>query len=771
MRNLATGDIVKLGALSLGGVIQTLPIRPWYNGHTPPGAPGHGDILSHFPGQTIDIVNTPTNDAQKIRWVEVNYIGKKYLISNRVLVVNISWDELNKQGLIFGKNIMIDGILCKLRVLTAGSTYRGSYIFEGGSPATNEWDSFITNELSLSGLPKPSATDLDTITDETDLNSVHNRFWNWYYAYSWGQETSTTHTGKRAVRGHYTARTWNYASVTTRNPGIGWRPVLEILDSAPVISGPSENQGTKTGPFSIVYSCADVDFDTFSVVEKVNGQTVGNLTGLSNLNDREIAIDLTTWNALALNASHTITVEATDVNGNKTTKEWTFVKTNSQPTAEIVEPKGDALTQAIVDSTTPVFVHRFTDPDTSDAQTAYQYIIENVATEEVAHDTEKVMSTQTFLSVPQSKLNWGERYKFKMRVWDRFDVPSEYTEYQFFIPNRPPTATNLAPGSNSKETPEGTGSEPTFTWAFTDLDLEAQGSYQLKIYKTQDDMLVYNSNRIYKNIQTHTIPQGVLENGYDYYAVLKVWDVNNLSAVTPEAYFRTNATPTTPTQTLPIDNCRTTLRPTFQAIIGRDNEDDGMHFAIQVSKDENFSNEVLEYNSKMQRNGWKVNGSDIDTIGATNSSEGQIVSYEMQVDLDRNSTYFWRICGVDANTGAKGAWSSARRVRIGNVLEFELKSPIDTQSVAARRILIAMEYALPQDGNTKAEMKLEVCNNAFDSIPTWENATEKFLKTDYYEFVNYSKTAENYGISIRVTINSNDSMKEIAVYSLGVTFD
>ena len=77
-------------------------------------------------------------------------------------------------------------------------------------------------------------------------------------------------------------------------------------------------------------------------------------------------------------------------------------------------------------------------------------------------------------------------------------------------------------------------------------------SYE-KIYKTQDDMLVYNSNRIYKNIQTHTIPQGVLENGYDYYAVLKVWDVNNLSAVTPEAYFRTNATPTTPTpQTCPL---------------------------------------------------------------------------------------------------------------------------------------------------------------------------------------------------------------------------
>ena len=769
MRNLATGDLIKLGSLYIGGSLKPRPTRPWQTDSTTTGLSGNGDIQRFSAGQSIEIRDTVATDTYKLRWMEVNTMtGKKLLISDRVILTNVSWDDLNAQSLIFGKEVTIDGKRCRLRVMTGSASPIASNM---GGATQNEWDMYIGNTSGLPGLLTPTTADNDGIMTASDAASVHNKNWNWYYVYSWCQETYTSFASDRALRGFLGARYWTSSAQSNRHTFIGWRPVLEILDSAPVISGPSENQGTKTGPFSIVYSCADMDFDTFSVVEKVNGQTVGNLTGLSNLNDREIAIDLTTWNALALNASHTITVEATDVNGNKTTKEWTFVKTNSQPTAEIVEPKGDALTQAIVDSTTPVFVHRFTDPDTSDAQTAYQYIIENVATEEVAYDTEKVMSTQTFLSVPQSKLNWGERYKFKMRVWDRFDVPSEYTEYQFFMPNRPPTATNLAPGSNSKETPEGTGSEPTFTWAFTDLDLEAQGSYQLKIYKTQDDMLVYNSNRIYKNIQTHTIPQGVLENGYDYYAVLKVWDVNNLSAVTPEAYFRTNATPTTPTQTLPIDNCRTTLRPTFQAIIGTDEENDGMHFAIQVSKDENFSNEVLEYNSKMQRNGWKVNGSDIDTIGATNSSEGQIVSYEMQVDLDRNSTYFWRICGVDANTGAKGAWSSARRVRIGNVLEFELKSPIDTQSVAARRILIAMEYALPQDGNTKAEMKLEVCNNAFDSIPTWENATEKFLKMDYYEFVNYSKTAENYGISIRVTINSNDSMKEIAVYSLGVTFD
>lgn len=770
MRNLATGDLIKLGSLYIGGSLKPRPTRPWQTGSTTTGLSGNGDIQGFSAGQSIEIRDTVATDTYKLRWMEVNTMtGKKLLISDRVILTNVSWDDLNAQSLIFGKEVTIDGKRCRLRVMTGSASPIASNM---GGATQNEWDMYIGNTSGLPGLLTPTTADNDGRMMASDAASVHNKNWNWYYVYSWCQETHASIATSRVLRGFLGARYWTHTGATqsSRAAYIGWRPVLEILDSAPVISGPEQNLGNKTTPFSVLYSATEPESETFSIIEKLNGTIIGQLSNTTDFANREIVLDISKFASLALNVTHTITVEATDVNGNKTTKEWTFVKTNSAPKIEIVEPTGDLENIAIVDTTTPVLVHRFLDID-GDIQTAYQYVVEDVSAETEVHNTGKVSSTQSFLTVPDGILNWGSRYKFKVKVWDKFDVPSEYSDYEFFMPNRPPTATNLAPGSNSKETPEGTGSEPTFTWAFTDLDLEAQGSYQLKIYKTQDDMLVYNSNRIYKNIQTHTIPQGVLENGYDYYAVLKVWDVNNLSAVTPEAYFRTNATPTTPTQTLPIDNCRTTLRPTFQAIIGTDEENDGMHFAIQVSKDENFSNEVLEYNSKMQRNGWKVNGSDIDTIGATNSSEGQIVSYEMQVDLDRNSTYFWRICGVDANTGAKGAWSSARRVRIGNVLEFELKSPIDTQSVAARRILIAMEYALPQDGNTKAEMKLEVCNNAFDSIPTWENATEKFLKMDYYEFVNYSKTAENYGISIRVTINSNDSMKEIAVYSLGVTFD
>ena len=771
MRNLATGDIVKLGGFYLGGELQTLPTRPWQTKYTPTGTSGAGNVPTFPLGKTIEIRDTPTNDANKLRWVEVNYNSKKLLIADRVLLTSVSWDELNSKGLIFGKNVTIDGMLCKLRVLTGGNTHRGSSTYAGGSPTTNEWDRFVVNELNLSGLTKPSSTDLDSTLNATDLNSAHNKIWNWYYMYSWCQETYSVDGASHVVRGYSSARYWGNYTSSTRHAKIGWRPVLEILDSAPVISGPSENQGTKTGPFSIVYSCADMDFDTFSVVEKVNGQTVGNLTGLSNLNDREIAIDLTTWNALALNASHTITVEATDVNGNKTTKEWTFVKTNSQPTAEIVEPKGDALTQAIVDSTTPVFVHRFTDPDTSDAQTAYQYIIENVATEEVAYDTEKVMSTQTFLSVPQSKLNWGERYKFKMRVWDRFDVPSEYTEYQFFIPNRPPTATNLSPGSNEKENPARAGLEPEFSWTFSDLDLEAQGSYLLKLYKTEDDTLVYNSNRVYKNVQTHKVPAGALENGQGYYAVLEVWDTNGLSAVTPEAYFVTNSTPTTPIPTLPSNSYRTTTNPVFQAIIGRDDEDDGMHFAIQISEDSTFSEGVLEYNSAIDRAGWSVGGLDIEEAGVRNTHEGKTVKYTTQVALSKNKTYYWRMCAVDAVTKAKSVWSNARTIRVGNVLKFEIKNKISTEEVAARRILVAMDYTLATDGQNPAAIRVEVCNNANDVQPTWEDATEQFKEMDYYQFTNNTKTSMHFAISARVTINANDSMDPIHISALGITFD
>lgn len=228
---MANGDIHKLGTLYVNNTKRQLPTKPWRTDIAPSGAPSVGNILKYDSvNGSIEIRNTDTNDEYKLRWVEVNDGYKKLLISDRCLLSRVTWDELNAQGLISGKEIIIDGRRYKIRLLKGGIGYRnGTDGYGGGMPTTNEWDRIITNENSVTGLPKPTNTDLDSTQNATDLNSIHNQFWNWYHIYSWCQDVYSENSSSRIVRGSSSARFLNQGSSDYRGDATGWRPVLEVI--------------------------------------------------------------------------------------------------------------------------------------------------------------------------------------------------------------------------------------------------------------------------------------------------------------------------------------------------------------------------------------------------------------------------------------------------------------------------------------------------------------------------------------------------------------
>lgn len=272
--------------------------------------------------------DTPSADANKLQWVKIKDGDKTLLICDRVILVSVSWDDLNGQGYVTGKTITIDGTKYKCRLLAGGSNRRNNDWYAGGTPTNNEWDRFITREEVITGLPAPVSSDLDTNLNTTDHNSAHNQLWHWVGVYSWCQETWAENASSRANRGFNSARYWYYYTATFQNAFVGFRPVLEVLNTDPLISDSDRDLGDKNSNFTITYTVDDSDSgDVLTATESIDGQTTKSFAPTRNsVNTITVPVD-----ELSL-GSHTVKVVVTDGQGGTATRTWTFTRTNAAPT-------------------------------------------------------------------------------------------------------------------------------------------------------------------------------------------------------------------------------------------------------------------------------------------------------------------------------------------------------------------------------------------------------------------------------------------------------
>ena len=272
--------------------------------------------------------DTPSADANKLQWVKIKDGDKTLLICDRVILVSVSWDDLNGQGYVTGKTITIDGTKYKCRLLTGGSNRRNNDWYAGGTPTNNEWDRFITREEVITGLPAPVSSDLDTNLNTTDHNSTHNQLWHWVGVYSWCQETWAENASYRAGRGYGSARLWDWGGSSSRGATLGFRPVLEVLNTDPLISDSDRNLGDKNQDFTIEYTVNDSDSgDVLTATESIDGRTTSSFAPTRNfkntitVNVRELSL-----------GPHTVKVVVTDGQGGTATRTWTFNRVNSAPT-------------------------------------------------------------------------------------------------------------------------------------------------------------------------------------------------------------------------------------------------------------------------------------------------------------------------------------------------------------------------------------------------------------------------------------------------------
>jgi hypothetical protein len=87
----------------------------------------------------------------------------------------------------------------------------------------------------------------------------------------------------------------------------------------------------------------------------------------------------------------------------------------------------------------------------------------------------------------------------------------------------------------------------------------------------------------------------------------------------------------------------------------------------------------------------------------------------------------------------------------------------DETDLAAKSIFLKLAYV-------GVGITVEVCNNAYDDSPTWEDMTTEFLANRSYEFLNSVKAGSKWGIQFRITITKSEAIKDVQCSALSYAY-
>ena len=188
-----------LSAMNIPGTVNTGNIF---------GATSLPDTTLHYVpftyAGTVNAYKLTTEMATTEEYAQQKKYPHSLFVADYAVTHTVSWNGLNDEGLIFGKNYASGGVDYTLRAPSVGSNSTGSGDSQRGVPQSNEWD--------------------------TMLNKNSGYIKNWNGIYSWGQDTTRYNSSFRAVRGFISARLWGIDNAASSDPNVVFRPVLEILN-------------------------------------------------------------------------------------------------------------------------------------------------------------------------------------------------------------------------------------------------------------------------------------------------------------------------------------------------------------------------------------------------------------------------------------------------------------------------------------------------------------------------------------------------------------
>ena len=101
-----------------------------------------------------------------------------------------------------------------------------------------------------------------------------------------------------------------------------------------------------------------------------------------------------------------------------------------------------------------------------------------------------------------------------------------------------------------------------------------------------------------------------------------------------------------------------------------------------------------------------------------------------------------------------------------NTLVVQRVTPLPAANKPSRLVVTVVKSIPPE-----ATFKVEACNNGFDASPAWEDITSSITSGQAHVFANPTKTAGQWGVNIRVTINRNEGAGACYITEIGGNFE
>ena len=153
---------------------------------------------------TVDAYKLTSAMATTEEYAKNNKYPHSLFVADYAVTKDVSRDALHTAKLIFGKNYASGGVDYTLRAPSVGSGRTDSSESRRVTPQSNEWDRMLDK-------------------DEGYIK-------NWGKMFSWGQDTWSTSAPRCTVRGYASARYGYHNSSWYNSVGLGFRPVLEVLN-------------------------------------------------------------------------------------------------------------------------------------------------------------------------------------------------------------------------------------------------------------------------------------------------------------------------------------------------------------------------------------------------------------------------------------------------------------------------------------------------------------------------------------------------------------